>query len=199
MSAAEEIAKFYELFKIGAITEAEFTAAKASLIGTSATPHNAPKGYAAVSTPNVNNNVNKNTKGKSKSAQRPSGIPNAVQTGAAVAAGVVGGRLLSDKLLNDPSTDQAAFATETITFPDGDTISGSAVEMPNGDVFYSITESTETSIHTVTGALTAQEVEELNQDYSDHQGDIHHHHHHHDGSAHVSEPDSGNFDNFDFF
>jgi hypothetical protein len=200
MSAAEEIAKFYELFKIGAITEAEFTAAKASLIGGAQTAQNATKGYASGTTPNVGSNANsdyKNAQGKSKAAKRAAGVPNPLQTGVAVAAGVVGGRLISDKLLDDPSTDPAAFATETITFPDGDIISGSAVEMPNGDVFYSITESTESSIQTFTGALTAQEVEDLDQDYSDVLGDVHHHHH--ESSAHVSEPDSGNFDNFDFF
>jgi hypothetical protein len=201
MGAAEEIAKFYELFKIGALTEAEFTAAKASLIGGSQTAQTPTKGYASGTTPNVgsnSNNANKKPQGKSKAAQRPAGAPNPLQTGVAVAAGVVGGRLISDKLLDDPSTDPATLSTETITFPDGDTFSGAAVEMPNGDVFYSITESTESSIQTFTGSLTAQEVAELNNDHSDIGGGDHYHHHH-ETSGQVSESDSGSFDNFDFF
>ena len=201
MSAADEIAKYFDLFKAGAITEAEFTAAKAALIGAPQSAQGATKNNAPVAAPATGNNVNGSNKNPKKNAKTGPRFPantNPLQTGVAVAAGVVGGRLISDKLLDDPSTDPAVLSTETITFPDGDTFAGAAVEMPNGDVFYSITESTESSIQTFTGSLTAQEVAELNNDYSD-TGGGDHYHHHHESSGQVSEPDSGNFDNFDFF
>ena len=201
MSAADEIAKYFDLFKAGAITEAEFTAAKASLIGTPQPAQTATKNNVSGAAPAAGNNANganKNPKNNPKTGQKFPANANPLQTGVAVAAGVVGGRLISDKLLDDPSTDPATLSTETITFPDGDTFSGAAVEMPNGDVFYSITESTESSIQTFTGSLTAQEVAELNTDYSD-AGGADHYHHHHESSSQVSEPDSGNFDGFDFF
>jgi len=205
MSAAEEIAKFFELLKIGAITESEFAAAKATLIGGTQTSQNAAKGNPIGAGSDGSNKAKPSSKlnqNNSRNGQKfPSNL-NPVQTGIAVAAGVVGagvvgGRLISDRLLDDPSTDPAAFTTETITFPDGDIISGSAVEMPNGDFFYSITESTESNFHTMTGSLTAEEVQDLNHDYSEDHGGSYHHHH--ETSTQVSESDSGNFENYDFF
>jgi hypothetical protein len=201
MSAADEIAKYFDLFKAGAITEAEFATAKASLIGSPQPAQTATKNNVNAAAPAVGNNSNgssKNQKNNSKTGQKFPANTNPLQTGVAVAAGVVGGRLISDKLLDDPSTDPATLSTETITFPDGDTFSGAAVEMPNGDVFYSITESTESSTQTFTGSLTAQEVAELNNDHSDIGGGDHYHHHH-ETSGQVSESDSGSFDSFDFF
>jgi hypothetical protein len=161
MSAAEEIAKFYELYKAGAITDAEFATAKAKLLGATATPPVAtPSAGAATPAPSAG----KGTKPKGASAQptqKAQSIPQPVQTGVAVAAGFVGGRLIADQLLDDPSTDPTSFATETITFPNGDVLSGAAVEMPNGDFFYSVTETSGVDIQTVSGTMTAEEVEEF--------------------------------------
>jgi hypothetical protein len=161
MSAAEEIAKFYELYKAGAITDAEFATAKAKLLGATATPPVAtPSAGAATPAPSAG----KGTKPKgagAQSSQKMPNIPSPVQTGVAVAAGFVGGRLIADQLLDDPSTDPTSFATETITFPNGDVLSGSAVEMPNGDFFYSVTETSGVDIQTVSGTMTAEEVEEF--------------------------------------
>ena len=161
MSAAEEIAKFYELYKAGAITDAEFATAKAKLLGATATPPVAtPSAGAATPAPSAG----KGTKPKgagAQSSQKMPNIPSPVQTGVAVATGFVGGRLIADQLLDDPSSDPTSFATETITFPNGDVLSGSAVEMPNGDYFYSVTETSGVDIQTVSGTMTADEVEEF--------------------------------------
>jgi len=110
MSAADEIAKYFDLFKAGAITEAEFTAAKASLIGTPQPAQTATKNNVNGAAPAAGNNANganKNPKNNPKAGQKFPANANPLQTGVAVAAGVVGGRLISDKLLDDPSTDPA--------------------------------------------------------------------------------------------
>jgi hypothetical protein len=161
MSAAEEIAKFYELYKAGAITDAEFATAKATLLGATPTPPTAtPSAGVATPAPTAGKETKPKGAGAQSSQKKPS-VPSPVQTGVAVAAGVVGGRLIADQLLDDPSTDPASFATETITFPNGDVLSGSAVEMPNGDYFYSLTETSGGDIQTVSGTMTADEVEEF--------------------------------------
>lgn len=186
MSAAEEIARYFDLLKAGAITESEFATAKASLLGASQPGTSAVKNQA----------VGK-AKENPKAVKKVQGNPNPLHTGVAVAAGVVGGRLIADQLLDDPSVDPAAFATETITFPDGDTFAGAAVEMPNGDVFYSITESTGSEIYTMTGTLTADQVQDFNNDYSEGIGSEHYHNV--DTSIHDSGSDSEAFEDFDFF
>lgn len=215
MSAAEEIAKFYELFKAGAITEAEFATAKAKLLGTAPTPPADTRGAAAIK-PKPVDQSGKPKQGAPKPAQKSGGVPSPVQTGVAVAAGVIGGRLIADKLLDDPSTDPTAFASETITFPDGDVVTGAAFEMPNGDVFYSVTETSGLDVHTVSGSMTADEAEAfVNEDSSG--GDIfdgldngshdfgehtHIESHSYDSGSNSSadvSTDSGGFDGFDFF
>lgn len=211
MSAAEEIAKFYELLKAGAITEAEFTAAKAKLLGATPTPPADSRGAAAAPKPKQTNQGGKPKQSAPQPAGKKGGVPTPIQTGVAVAAGVVGGRLISDKLLSDPSTDPTAFATETITFPDGDVVSGTAFEMPNGDVFYSVTETSGLDVHTVAGTMTADEAETFVNDenvgmdeFGGHDYEVHSHaesHSYDSGSSTstVVESDSGGFDGFDFF
>jgi hypothetical protein len=80
MSAAEEIAKFYELYKAGAITDAEFATAKAKLLGATATPPVAtPSAGAATPAPSAG----KGTKPKgagAQSSQKMPNIPSPVQT-----------------------------------------------------------------------------------------------------------------------
>lgn len=210
MSAAEEIAKFYELFKAGAITEAEFTAAKAKLLGASPTPPADTRGAAALK-PKPADQGAKPKQSAPQPAGKKGGVPTPIQTGVAVAAGVVGGRLISDKLLSDPSTDPTAFATETVTFPDGDVVSGTAFEMPNGDVFYSVTETSGLDVHTVAGTMTADEAEAFVNDenagmdeFGGHDYEVHSHVESHSddsgaGSSATVESDSGGFDGFDFF
>ena len=205
MSAAEEIAKFYELFKAGAITEAEFTAAKAKLLGAAPTPPADTRGAAAIK-PKPADQGGKPKQSAPQPAQKNGGVPSPVQTGVAVAAGMVGGRLITDKLLDDPSTDPTAFATETITFPDGDVVTGAAFEMPNGDVFYSVTETSGVDVHTVAGSMTAEEAEAfVNEDTSgghDFGGHDHSGSYSYDsgsGSSVSVESDSGGFEGFDFF
>jgi len=190
MNAAEEIARYFELLKSGAITEAEFTAAKATLLGQQTNSPSNTRGFAAIQTPPTPA-ANKPQTNNSKKAPKIQNNPNPLQVGAAVAAGVVGGRLLSDKLLGND--DPIAFATETISFPDGDVITGAAVEMPNGDVFYSISDSFGPGIHTVDGMMTADQVEAFNEDYSN-QGSIENASTEYDNSG-----DSGGFEGFDFF
>jgi hypothetical protein len=186
MSTAAEIAQFFELFKAGAITEAEFNAAKAKLLGNTTPQNSGTRGFAAVEKPLASKAEQPANKSKSSSN------PSPLQSGAAVAAGVIGGRLISDRLLDDPSTDPTAFATETITFPDGDVISGAAVEMPNGDVFYSITEDTGIDVTTYSGSMTAEEVNDFTNsgDTSDSGSDF---------SSQDADVDTGGFDGFDFF
>ena len=208
MSAAEEIAKFYELFKAGAITESEFTAAKSKLLGTSPTPPADTRGAAAIK-PKTADQGGKPKQATPQPAQKKGSVPTPLQSGLAVAAGVVGGRLIGDKLLDDPSTEPTAFATETITFPDGDVLSGAAFEMPNGDVFYSVTETSGLDIHTVSGTMTSDEAEAFvadntfeSNDFSghDHGGYAHSESYSHDsGSSAAVDSDTGGFDGFDFF
>jgi hypothetical protein len=210
MSAAEEIAKFYELFKAGAITEAEFTTAKAKLLGAAPTPPTDTRGAAAIK-PKPADQGGKPKQSAPQPAQKNGGVPSPIQTGVAVAAGMVGGRLISDKLLDDPSTDPTAFATETITFPDGDVVTGAAFEMPNGDVFYSVTETSGLDVHTVAGSMTAEEAEAFvnedtssGHDFGGHDHEVHTHveSYSYDSGSSAAESvqsDSGGFDGFDFF
>jgi hypothetical protein len=210
MSAAEEIAKFHELYKAGAITEAEFTAAKAKLLGASPTPPADTRGAAAIK-PKPAPQGGKPQNNAPQTPQKNGGVPSPIQTGVAVAAGMVGGRLISDKLLDDPSTDPTAFATETITFPDGDVVTGAAFEMPNGDVFYSVTETSGLDVHTVAGSMTAEEAEAFvnddtsgGHDFGGHDHDVHTHVESYtydsgSGAAESVQSDSGGFDGFDFF
>ena len=190
MSAADEIARYYELFKSGAISESEFTAAKATLLGQQSNSPSNIRGFAAMQTPPASA-ANKPQTDNSKKAPRIQNNPNPFQVGAAAAAGVVGGRLISDKLLSND--DPVAFATETISFPDGDVIAGAAVEMPNGDVFYSISDNFGSGIHSIDGMMTADQVEALNNDYADN-GVIDSSNVSHDNSG-----DSNDFEGFDFF
>lgn len=209
MSAADEIARYFDLFKAGAITEAEFTAAKAKLLGTTTPPPaNTPtdtRGAAALKTPPSQQKSGNNQNNNSKNNQRSQGGANPLQTAAAVATGVVGGHLIADRLLGDPSSDPATFATETITFENGDVMTGAAVEMPNGDVFYSITEDTGGEVINYSGTMTAEEVEEFNNDTFDTGSDfsggaiVEHHHHHIETPVQDSGSDGGGFDGFDFF
>jgi hypothetical protein len=190
MSAADEIARYYELFKSGAISEAEFTAAKATLLGQQTNSPSSTRGFAAIQTPPTPA-ANRTETSNSKKAPKIMNNPRPFQVGAAAAAGVVGGRLISDKLLNND--DPVAFATESISFAGGDVISGAAVEMPNGDVFYSISENFGSGIHSIDGMMTADQVEAFNEDYSDN-GVIDSSH-----TSHDSGGDSGGFEGFDFF
>jgi hypothetical protein len=190
MNAAEEIARYFELLKSGAITEAEFTAAKATLLGQQTNSPSNTRGFAAIQTPPTPA-ANKSQTNNSKKAPKIQNNPHPFQVGAAAAAGVIGGRLISDKLLSND--DPIAFATETISFPDGDVISGAAVEMPNGDVFYSISDNFGSGIHSIDGMMTSDQVEALNNDFADN-GVIDSSNVSHDDSG-----DSGDFEGFDFF
>ena len=72
-------------------------------------------------------------------------------------------------------------------------IAGAAVEMPNGDVFYSISENFGSGIHSIDGMMTADQVEAMNNDFADN-GVIDSNHVAHDNGG-----DSGGFEGFDFF
>ena len=160
MGAADEIAKYHELLKSGAISQEEFDSLKATLIGGAAkgaTPANGTRGFAAVKTPVTPvEPIKPNAARDNGNRPRIQNGASPLQMGASVAAGVVGGRLIADRLLNNEQTVDVV--TGTAVFADGETISAAAVEMPNGDVFYSVTDTV-----TYQGMLTEDQVNELTE------------------------------------
>ncbi len=157
MGAAEEIAKYHELLKSGAITEEEFAQFKASQISGSSA-QSGGRGFAAMTQPIA---ADSPTKSRMKDSTRPTPrIQNgasSLQMGASVAAGYVGGHLIADRLLNNDQTTE--IITGTTLFANGEMISAAAIEMPNGDVFYSVTDTI-----TYQGVLTQDEVIEINSE-----------------------------------
>jgi len=160
MGAADEIAKFHELLKSGAISQEEFDSMKANLIGGASSKGaaaNGTRGFAAVKTPVTPvEPIKPNAARDNGNGPRIQNGASPLQMGASVAAGVVGGRLIADRLLNNEQTVDVV--TGTAVFADGETISAAAVEMPNGDVFYSVTDTV-----TYQGMLTEEQVNELTE------------------------------------
>lgn len=153
MGAAEEIAKFHELLKSNAITQEDYEHAKSQILGNLAL--NQPPNSNALQADSQTNHFTTPSPQPTTQSRHSGASP--LQTGAAVAAGVVGGRLLADRLLNN---DETITTLDASLFGDGTTLAVNFVEMPNGDVFYQLSETV-----SYDGVLTQQDITQLDQDF----------------------------------
>lgn len=148
MSAADEIAKFHELLKAGAISEQEFADAKESILKGSPTAPS--RGFAPQTMPIAGNAMNAGTRNQNG--------PSPLEIGASVAGGYVAGQFLKDKLFNN--NDESTSAMEHMHISEGEVISADFVGLSNGDVYYEVSETV-----TYEGTLSESEIQEMNQEF----------------------------------
>ena len=147
MGAADEIAKFHELLKSGAITQQEFDQAKNSILKNPGSEGQS-RAFAPQTKPIQSKQAPVNHANQTS--------PSPVQIGGSVAAGYVAGNLIRDKLLNN---DDVNGSIDSSLLGEGELLSASFVEMPSGDVFYQVSETV-----TFEGVLSENEVEQINQE-----------------------------------